>query len=116
MRASCCGDSLRSELPVGVIHTSSPSRTLMLPVDPKAYPRAYRLAAISQRSFDGRRGVVTVGAASEGHPDQVRFTDGYGNLHFVMAEPLEPDAVIPEGAEVAILRTRSGEPRILKID
>lgn len=75
----------------------------------------FESTAISQRSFGGRRGVVTVGTASEGNPAQVRFTDKHGNLHFVMAEPLRPDTVIPEGAEVAIVRTRSGEPRILQI-
>jgi hypothetical protein len=73
-------------------------------------------SAISERSYGrSRRGVVTVGVAKAGSPAQVRFTDLHGNMHYLMAEPFDPADEIGEGSEVVILRTRSGDLRIVQV-
>lgn len=71
--------------------------------------------AISERSYGRRRGTVTVGVSRRGSPAQVRFTDTYGNLHHLMAEPLDDKDAIPEGSDVLIIRIRNGELRLVKV-
>jgi hypothetical protein len=71
-------------------------------------------AAVSERSLGRRRGVVTVGVASAGRPAEVRVTDGYGNTHYIMVEPLSAKDEIPAGSEVLVLRMRGGEFRLVK--
>jgi hypothetical protein len=73
-------------------------------------------AAISERSYGRRLGVVTVGTAKRGNPAQIRFTDLHGNMHFAMAEPARDEDEIPEGAEVFITRTRDGALRLVRVD
>lgn len=70
-------------------------------------------SAISERSLGRRRGIVTVGTARRGSPAQVRITDGYGNTHYAMLEPLSDKDEIPQGAEVLVLRPRGGELRLV---
>lgn len=71
--------------------------------------------AISGRSFNRRRGRVSGGTAAVGRPAEVAWTDGHGNTHYLMAEPLDPADVIPEGASVLILKTREGAPRLVAL-
>ncbi|MCG7494169.1 OB-fold-containig protein [Thalassobius sp. Cn5-15] len=73
-------------------------------------------SALSQRSLGRRRGVVAQGTARSGKPAQVRVLDGYGNFHYLRAEPLEQDAEIAQGTEVLVLRNlRDGGYRILPL-
>jgi hypothetical protein len=73
-------------------------------------------SALSQRSLGRRRGVVAQGTARQGNPAQVRVLDGYGNFHYLRAEPLEQDAEIAQGTEVLVLRNlRNGGYRILPL-
>jgi hypothetical protein len=67
-------------------------------------------------SFRGRRGVVTVGVARAGYPANVRYVDGYGTTHSLMAEPLDAAEQIPAGSDVLILRDRQGRPRLVRMD
>jgi Protein of unknown function (DUF1449) len=71
--------------------------------------------AISALSFNRRRGVVVVGIARAGHAAEVRFSDGFGTLHYIMCEPLDRSDAITAGTEVVILRTRDGKPRIVAL-
>ena len=71
--------------------------------------------AISERSYGRRRGTVTVGTARRGNPAQVRITDGHGNLHYVMAEPISDCDEIAQGAEVFIIRKRNGDLRLVRV-
>lgn len=73
-------------------------------------------SAISERSLGKRIGIVTVGTASAGNPAQIRVTDGYGNTHYTMVEPLSPEDTIPEGSEVLVMRIRGGGFRILRLE
>jgi hypothetical protein len=73
-------------------------------------------AAISERSFGRRFGEVTVGTARLGHPAQVRFTDQFGNLQYLMAEPLHPAEEFGEGARVLILRGPDGSVRLARAE
>jgi Protein of unknown function (DUF1449) len=71
--------------------------------------------AISAHSFNRRRGVVVVGTARTGNAAEVRFSDSFGTLHYIMCEPLDPADVISAGTDVVILRTRDGKPRIVAL-
>lgn len=72
-------------------------------------------SAISERSYGRRIGKVTVGTARRGAPAQVGFTDGHGNLHYTMAEPMDDAEAIPEGTDVLIMRTRNGDFRLVRV-
>lgn len=71
--------------------------------------------ATSARSFNRRRGTVTIGTARAGSPAEVRYSDGFGTLHYVLCEPLDRTDSIPAGTPVVILRTRDGQPRIVAL-
>jgi Protein of unknown function (DUF1449) len=71
--------------------------------------------AISALSFNRRRGVVVVGTARLGNAAEVRFSDSFGTLHYLMCEPLDRADTITAGTEVVILRTRDGKPRIVAL-
>lgn len=73
-------------------------------------------SALSERSLGRRRGVVSQGTARRGAPAQVRVLDGFGNFHYLQAEPLEKTAEIGQGTEVLVLRNlREGGYRILPL-
>ncbi len=95
-------------LAVAVPVTRAASRTIR-----RLLPRETS-SAISERSFGNRVGRVVVGTARRGSPAQVRFTDGHGNTHYAMAEPLDEAQEIAAGTEVAILRTRDGALRLVR--
>lgn len=63
-------------------------------------------SALSERHLGKRVGVVTQGNAARGRPAEVRVTDRYGNTHYLRAEPLKDEAVIPQGSEVVVARAR----------
>ena len=44
-------------------------------------------SAVSQDTLIGRVGVIVLGEARSGSPAQVRVKDGFGQTHYVMAEP-----------------------------
>ncbi len=64
--------------------------------------------ALSERSLGRRMGIVSRGTAARGRPAEVRVTDGFGNMHYVRAEPLRDDVVIPQGAKVLVVRRKPG--------
>lgn len=71
--------------------------------------------SLSERHLGRRRGVVTTGTAARGRPAEVRVTDGFGNLHYLRAEPLRDDVTIRAGTEVLVLRARDGLYRIVDL-
>lgn len=73
-------------------------------------------SAISRTSFGGRRAVITVGTARRGNPAQARFTDGHGNFHYAMVEPLHDHQEFAQGTNVAILKLRDGTLRAVALD
>lgn len=66
-------------------------------------------SALSERHLGRRRGVVSQGTASRGKPAEVRVIDGYGNTHYLRAEPLRDDETIPQGTEVLVMRKNLDE-------
>ncbi|MCT4609342.1 MAG: YqiJ family protein [Pelagimonas sp.] len=62
--------------------------------------------SVSERHLGRRKGVVSQGTAARGRPAEIRVSDRYGNTHYIRAEPLRDDAVIPQGTEVIVLRHR----------
>lgn len=60
--------------------------------------------AISERQMGRRIGIVTQGTAARGRPAETRITDGYGNTHYLRAEPMQDGLEIPQGTEVLVVR------------
>ncbi len=69
--------------------------------------------ALSERSLGRRRGVITQGTAAKGRPAEVRVIDGYGNAHYLRAEPLAKDDEIAKGTEVLVIRDRRQDAYVL---
>lgn len=69
--------------------------------------------ALSDRSLGRRRGVVTQGTAAKGRPAEVRVMDGYGNAHYLRAEPLAKGEEIAQGTEVLVIRDRRQDAYVL---
>lgn len=73
-------------------------------------------SALSERALGRRKGIVSQGTAARGKPAEVRVTDGYGNTHYLRAEPLRDDEQIPQGSEVLVMRqARSGDYRLIAL-
>lgn len=69
--------------------------------------------AVSERSLGRRRGVVTQGTAAKGRPAEVRVIDGYGNAHYLRAEPFAKGEEIAQGTEVLVIRDRRQKTYVL---
>ena len=59
--------------------------------------------AVTAASLVGRVAMVTVGTARHDLPAQARVRDHKGHIHFVLVEPDQPDAVLPEGEAVLLV-------------
>jgi hypothetical protein len=60
--------------------------------------------AVSTKAFVGRVATVFRGIAGPGHPAEAKLTDIHGKTHYVLIEPDDGEAVMPEGSEVVIIR------------
>lgn len=69
--------------------------------------------ALSERSLGRRRGVITQGTAAQGRPAEVRVTDGYGNAHYLRAEPFAAGEELAQGTEVLVMRDRRKDRYVL---
>ncbi|QAX30393.1 OB-fold-containig protein [Leisingera sp. NJS204] len=69
--------------------------------------------ALSVRSLGRRRGVITQGTAAQGRPAEVRVTDGYGNAHYLRAEPFAAGEELSQGTEVLVMRDRRKDRFVL---
>ena len=58
--------------------------------------------AVSQDTLIGRVGVIVIGQARTGSPAQVRVKDGFGQTHYVMAEP-DGEGVLKQGEAVLLV-------------
>ena len=63
-------------------------------------------SSISEKSMGRRKGVITQGTALRGRPAEVKITDGFGNTHYLRAEPLKDDETLAAGTDVLVLRHR----------
>ncbi|MCJ8333124.1 MAG: YqiJ family protein, partial [Epibacterium sp.] len=70
-------------------------------------------SALSESSLGRRRGVVTQGTAARGRPAEVRVMDGYGNAHYLRAEPMSEGDEISAGTEVLVIRDRRAKAYVL---
>jgi hypothetical protein len=60
--------------------------------------------AVSTKAFVGRVATVFRGIAAPGAPAEAKLTDIHGKTHYVLIEPDEGEASMPEGSEVVIIR------------
>ena len=65
-------------------------------------------SAISLESLIGKKATIVVGSARHGSPARAQVRDAYGQVHYVMVEPIEQGSPIAEG-ETALLVAREGE-------
>ncbi len=65
-------------------------------------------SAMKTRFLGGHHGVISQGTARRGKPAEARIKDRFGNTHYLRVEPLEDDAVIPQGAAVHVIRRKDG--------
>lgn len=63
--------------------------------------------AVGLDSLVGKRATIVVGSARYGSPARAKVRDAYGQVHYVMVEPLDEALVIGEG-ETALLVEREG--------
>ena len=66
-------------------------------------------SAQTARQLARRPGRVTQGTALRGRSAEVRVTDRHGNIHYLRAEPLRDEDVIPQGSDVIVLRDPRGD-------
>lgn len=59
--------------------------------------------AVSTESFIGRVGNIVTGDASAGSPSELKLKDEFGNMHYMMVEPVDPSEVLEEGCAVKIV-------------
>ncbi|MGB0901366.1 YqiJ family protein [Halocynthiibacter sp.] len=62
--------------------------------------------AMRTRYLGGHNGTITQGTAMRGKPAEIKIKDRHGNLHYLRVEPLEDDAVFPQGSDVTLIRKR----------
>lgn len=65
-------------------------------------------SAVDTRSLVRRDAEIQVGTARRGSPARAKVIDAYGQPHFVMVEPHDPDAALVEGETVLLVR-KEGE-------
>lgn len=63
-------------------------------------------SAMRTRFLGGHHGTITQGTASRGSPAEVKIKDRHGNMHYLRVEPLDDDAVFPQGSDVTLIRKR----------
>lgn len=61
-------------------------------------------SAISEQDFVGKIATITIGTARSGSPAEAKFTDNFGQLHYVMVEPLEDSEEFIQGSKVMLLK------------
>ncbi|CAB1058502.1 FIG00849341: hypothetical protein [Olavius sp. associated proteobacterium Delta 1] len=59
--------------------------------------------AVAETSFIGRIAVITLGNASPGKPAEAKLSDQFGQAHYVMVEPDEPDERFESGTQVVLV-------------
>lgn len=64
--------------------------------------------AVSLDSLIGRIAVISLGVAKSHYPAQARVVDHFGNIHYVMLEPDNADAVIGAGEKALLVRREDG--------
>nr|WP_314260580.1 YqiJ family protein [uncultured Devosia sp.] len=60
--------------------------------------------AVSTKAFVGRIATVFRGVAGPGAPAEAKLTDIHGKTHYLLVEPDQGEAAMPEGSEVLIVR------------
>ena len=60
--------------------------------------------AVDVRSLVRRDAEIQTGTARRGSPARAKVVDSYGQPHFVMVEPHDPDAALIEGETVLLVR------------
>lgn len=61
-------------------------------------------SAISTDELINHIGYIVTGTAKAGSPSELKVKDKFGNMHYLMIEPLDPEEVLEEGSAVTIVR------------
>lgn len=69
--------------------------------------------AVSTKEFIGRIATVFRGVAGPGAPAEAKLTDIHGKTHYVLVEPDQGEALMPEGSQVLIIRQEGPVYRVI---
>lgn len=73
-------------------------------------------SAIPIDSLVGLVGTIVIGRAARGSPAKAQVRDPYGQAHYVMAEPDNPDQVFNQGDSVLLVRRQANVFRAIAHD
>ena len=62
--------------------------------------------AVSEASFIGSSGVITLGSATKGKPTEARLTDEYGQDHYILVEPEDIQKTLSHQDEIVIVNRK----------
>lgn len=65
--------------------------------------------AISTAELVGTRAAIVLGTARRGSPAQARASDRFGQQHYLMVEPDDPEAVLETGEPLLLVRREEGK-------
>ena len=71
----------------------------------KLFPKE-ETEAVSEASFIGSSGVITLGNATSGKPTQARLTDEYGQDHYILVEPEDTTETLSHQDKIVIVDRR----------
>ena len=91
-----------SILALPVFLASLPCVHLIGKVARKLFPQD-ETEAVSESSFIGMPGVVTLGNGTRGNPTQARITDHYGQDHYILVEPRVEGETLSHQNEIVIV-------------
>jgi hypothetical protein len=60
-------------------------------------------SAVSRSSLVGLGGTIVLGEARAGSAAQARVRDGFGQTHYVLVEPDDPEETLGEGSEIRLV-------------
>lgn len=72
-------------------------------------------SAISESSFIGEHVTITLGTASKGSPAEAKFTDHFGQTHYIMVEPLEAEMLYVAGDDLQVVSRVKSVYQVIKI-
>lgn len=100
--------SVPGALVSGLLLTSGVTRAVarVLPADESS--------AADVSSLEGLSALVREGVARKGYPAQAKLTDGHGQPHFPMIEPIDDGEEISPGEEVILIRKVQGTWQVIK--
>lgn len=72
--------------------------------------------AVNTEEFTGSLATITLGETRRGQPTQAKLKDRFGTTHYVLIEPLMPDATFRTGEEVLLVERHGAVFKVIGRD